>query len=374
MLTEQSGDRTILASMSQRISQPKRANGRVVLPRLRSGPNGLPAYEVRAIQRARILDAMAEVAGERGVALATVASVIARARISRRTFYQQFRDRHDCLLGLFDDTVQRAEAAMGDAGAAEGAWADGIRASLQALLAFIDEEPQLCGLCLAQWLSGEHPPLRERREWLMGVMASAVDAGRGAGAESPALTAEAVVGAVISIVHSRLQAEPPTPVSALLPALMAVIVLPYLGAAAARRELARPLPPARPRSSARERSTAPELLAQLNTRITYRTLCVISLVGAQPGLSNREVAEAAGVTDPGQISRLLSRLRGLELMENRGPGRSAGGQNSWVLTDSGEELWRASGLAGEPAQTGRRCPPSATALASSAPRNGVSAK
>jgi hypothetical protein len=51
--------------------------------------------------------------------------------------------------------------------------------------------------------------------------------------------------------------------------------------------------------------------------------------------SNREVAERAGITDQGQISKLLRRLEGHSLIENTGVGHSKGGANAWGLTVQG---------------------------------------
>jgi predicted DNA-binding protein (UPF0251 family) len=78
-------------------------------------------------------------------------------------------------------------------------------------------------------------------------------------------------------------------------------------------------------------------------RRTYRTLRVIQAVGELgargSGASNREVAEYAGITDSGQIARVLARLEGLGLIENSvlWPGR--GEPNSWTLTAWGEAVW-----------------------------------
>ena len=40
-------------------------------------------------------------------------------------------------------------------------------------------------------------------------------------------------------------------------------------------------------------------------RLTYRTVRVLGAVGEHPGASNREIAERAGISDQGQISKLL---------------------------------------------------------------------
>jgi DNA-binding MarR family transcriptional regulator len=126
----------------------------------------------------------------------------------------------------------------------------------------------------------------------------------------------------------------------LLNSLMGVIVLPYLGSDAAARELAYPQPSV-PRV---RRSTNPDrldLLAGLSMRVTYRTLLVLRAVSETPGVSNRGVGDAAGVTDQGQISKLLSRLQKLGLVKNATPGQPSGGPNEWHLTSRGEEMQQA---------------------------------
>jgi len=75
-------------------------------------------------------------------------------------------------------------------------------------------------------------------------------------------------------------------------------------------------------------------------RLTYRTMRVLSAIAAEPGLSNARVSERAGVTDQGQISKLLSRLAGLQLIENTGQGQRNGAVNAWQLTDRGEAIER----------------------------------
>src|SRR5277367_981414 len=87
-------------------------------------------------------------------------------------------------------------------------------------------------------------------------------------------------------------------------------------------------------------------LQKLSVRRTYRTWQVLAaisdLTSVRPsaGPSNREVAEAAGIKDEGQASRLLKRLERGELIENTGVGHTKGGSNAWGLTARGEEVLR----------------------------------
>jgi AcrR family transcriptional regulator len=77
-------------------------------------PARLTREEVAASQRGRLLLAMAEVAAEKGYANTVVADVIARAGVSRRTFYEQFSDKQECFLAAYDGCVDALESLLVD--------------------------------------------------------------------------------------------------------------------------------------------------------------------------------------------------------------------------------------------------------------------
>lgn len=79
-------------------------------------------------------------------------------------------------------------------------------------------------------------------------------------------------------------------------------------------------------------------------RLTYRTMCALAVIAAQPGLSNSEISELIGISDQGQISKLLARLARHGLIENTGQGQSRGLSNAWRLTPDGGQLERRIGL------------------------------
>ena len=73
-------------------------------------------------------------------------------------------------------------------------------------------------------------------------------------------------------------------------------------------------------------------------RLTYRTARVLQGVQEHPGASNREIADSAGISDPGQVSKLLRRLERLGLLENHGLGHAQGEPNEWKLTPLGGQV------------------------------------
>ena len=322
---------------------------------------------VAEIQRTRLIAALVEVAAERGVADLTVANVVARVGVSRRTFYELFEGREDCFLAAFDLAVERAAQRVLPAYDTPGAWRERIRAGLGALLEFLEDEPGLAGLCVVDAL-GAGPRAIARRAQVVNALIDAVHEGHREtkGSVHPTrLTAEGVVGAILAVLHARLTSgpawgssrgqgslrgqSPPPGVGApsivdLLGPLMGMIVLPYQGQAAAAREASRPAP-------ARRQTVHPhsDPLRTLDIRLTYRTVRVLLAIAGRPGVSNRQVADAAGVVDQGQISKLLARLERRGLIRNEGAGPASGEPNAWSLTPKGEEMERTIGRQAVPA-------------------------
>jgi AcrR family transcriptional regulator len=282
-----------------------------------------------------MLAAMAEVASEMGAENVTVALVVGRAGVSRRTFYEIFEDCDDCFLAAFDDAVARTSAFVLPAYHSGGDWRERIRAALTALLSFFDDNPFVGRFLVVESLSAGRRPL-ERRSRALSDLVAAVDGGRSEAKSSvkvASLAAEGVVGAVFSVIHARLLEGSGSLVELVNP-LMSMIVLPYFGPVAANKELERSVA----KSAPPNRIKSPNLLKGLEMRLTYRTARVLVAVACNPGSSNRVIGEASGIGDQGQISKLLGRLKKLGLVENGGIGSARGEPNAWMLTEQGEEV------------------------------------
>jgi AcrR family transcriptional regulator len=335
------GARTLGARDAQGARNTQRARGkraRAAGEAARGGETtGVGREKVSEIQRARMLTAMMEVAGERGAGNATVAHVVARSGVSRRTFYEMFADREDCLTEAFEVAVSRAGECVIPAFEAARGWQGRLRAAVAALLLFVDEEPDMGRLLIVEALGGGPRVLAQRGELLERLVAI-VDEGRAlAKTQPPPLTAEGVLGGAFALIHTRMLQRDPAPLTDLLGPLMGLIVGPYLGPSAARKEIERPAPTFD--HAARREHRDP--LRGLEMRLTYRTVRVLVAVGAYPGASNRQIADAAGVEDQGQISKLLRRLESLGLVLNTGQGHSKGEPNRWTLTQRGTEVEQA---------------------------------
>lgn len=298
---------------------------------------------------------MVQVAAELGYPGAAVAPVVARAGVSRRTFYELFDGREDCFLAAFEWTVDQLRGEIAQAYSSQGSWREGARQALAALLALLDSEPELARVGVVEALGAGQVVLQRRAEVLDELIALlAVEAPKPRGVvELPLLTAEGVVGAVLSIVHTRLVypehntagRRPPSRTSArdagslsgLHGHLMALIVLPYLGRRAAREESNRPAPDVSARQTARRGGDGRRLLERLDMRLTYRTMRCLTFIRENPGASNREIASGAEIPDEGQTSKLLGRLEKLDLIANSRP-HGPGFPNRWTVTPHGEQV------------------------------------
>jgi DNA-binding MarR family transcriptional regulator len=214
-------------------------------------------------------------------------------------------------------------------------------------LEFLDEEPAMGALCVVDGLAAGQVVL-ERRARVVQRLVDVVQAGArvppvagsgtasGSSARPARLVAEGTVGVVLAVLHARMLSASAKPLIALLNPLMAIVVLPYLGPAAAEREQQHPIVkrrrPARP---------AGDPLRDLDMRLTYRTVRVLLALAERPAASGREVADAAGVSDQGQISKQLWRLEHLGLVANSAPSSSRGEPNAWTLTPRGQDVAQA---------------------------------
>ena len=302
-------------------------------PVARSGD--LERHAVSELQRARLIAAACRASAESGGASVTVGQIIGHAGVSRRTFYDAFANAEDCLAATVGDALALADERVRVAVAGRESWRESVRRGLLALLALLEEEPALARMLIVESARGG-PLVQARRVEACKQLAAAIDRGRrerGTRGAPPPLSAEGVVGAALAIVHRRMLEQPDEALVVLANPLMSLLVLPYLGPDAARAELRRAPPKRRPPAAA-PTSRPPGL----PMRVTYRTARVLSAIGGEPGASNRQVASAAGVSDQGQISKLLARLQRLGLIRNDGEGQPQGVPNAWRLTPAGEEL------------------------------------
>src|SRR6202035_4915675 len=112
----------------------------------------------------------------RGVGKVSVAHVVARSGVSRRTFYEIFEDREDCFLAAFDEAVGRVGAVVLPAYGQGGSCQARARAALSALLEFLQEDPGTGCLVIVESLAAG-PKALEHRTRVLNRVIVAIDEG-----------------------------------------------------------------------------------------------------------------------------------------------------------------------------------------------------
>lgn len=299
--------------------------------------------QVSEIQRSRLLVAAVGALDQFGYDGASVARITTRAGISRRTFYELFENREQCVLAVLESAIALFSSEVAATDLEDAPWQERVRSGLWVMLSLLDREPALARVCVVETQRAGQG-VSEFRRAILDRLAELVDRGAKESAPSMApgpLTAQGVVGGVFSIVHEHLSDRTQTVnLRSLLGELMAMIVLPYKGPKSARREQERSAPAPVPAiEEGAQASDSYDRLAQIPMRLTYRTVRVLRDVGEHPGSSNRQIARRAGIEDQGQMSKLLARLQRIGLLSNQADNAIARGEaNAWSLTPTGEQI------------------------------------
>jgi AcrR family transcriptional regulator len=102
----------------------------------------LPAEQVRASQRERLLRGMLECVAQQGYEATTVPQVVAAARVSRNAFYEFFSDKADCFLAACDQEADELLASLLAQDEASS-WIEAVRTGTRLYLRWWQDRPAL---------------------------------------------------------------------------------------------------------------------------------------------------------------------------------------------------------------------------------------
>lgn len=111
---------------------------------------GTPVEIVRQGQRQRILDAMIECSAEKTYAATTISDIVARARISRTTFYKHFDDKRACFDAAVGYCIAELQQVAAEAHLPDDPPGDAVRKATTAVVEALTARPGL-----AQLLTGD---------------------------------------------------------------------------------------------------------------------------------------------------------------------------------------------------------------------------
>lgn len=101
-------------------------------------------------QRRRIIDAIIDSCAEKTYAATTISDIVARAHISRTTFYKHFDDKRACFDAAIDHCIEQLQEVAATAHSPEDEPGDAVRRSAAAVLEALAARPGL-----AQLLTGD---------------------------------------------------------------------------------------------------------------------------------------------------------------------------------------------------------------------------
>lgn len=209
------------------------------LRRLPPGRHSVPPEEVARQQRLRLMAGMLDAVGEQGYVATSVADVLSRAGVSRRTFYEHFSDKEDCFLQAFDHVAAICREAVRDAFNAEDDWRRALRSGLDVFLRTAAANPRFTRACLVEILAVGHEGLR-RRDAAIEPFQRFFEIGRREAPEGvaiPATVTETLVGGVLEMVSARVMRDEAHELPELLDTLVYWSLVPFVGPVEAANEL-----------------------------------------------------------------------------------------------------------------------------------------
>ena len=100
-------------------------------------------FTVNREHRSRLLDGMAHAVSRKGYGDTTIADIVAQAGVSRRTFYEHFTSKAECLVALYGAASHNALKVLRDAIDPAHGWQARVETALRAYLGCMAASPVL---------------------------------------------------------------------------------------------------------------------------------------------------------------------------------------------------------------------------------------
>lgn len=188
--------------------------------------------------RERIMVAMAESCAERGFTATRIADVCGPARVSRATFYELFEDKEDCYYAAMELALATAMERVVAAYSADKPWATQVRDAAAAFLDLLASRPTFARMALV-----EAPSSGDRAFELYAsgkrVLQSLLERGRDDPVEEvaiPSSAGRAALSAAESLIVGQILAGNTARLRELLPDVVYITTVPYLGQEEALRQ------------------------------------------------------------------------------------------------------------------------------------------
>ncbi len=163
--------------------------------------------------RSRLLEGMARAVAVKGYGDATIADIVREAGVSRRTFYEHFASKPQCLVALYEASSHNALKLLQGALAPSQPWQAQVEQALGAYLGCMADNPLLMRTLFIEILHLGFDGLAARRrvnEELAGFILGVVNAGmQGAGGRAPLSRgmAMAIVGGINELILEYIERD-----------------------------------------------------------------------------------------------------------------------------------------------------------------------
>jgi len=199
------------------------------LRRPRSRPSGAAAGPNGYDQAERILRALAAVVAEKGYQAMTVGDIASRASISLSTFYANFPDKEEAMLAAIDSGSAQMLATTLPAFRRAGDWPQAVRSAIGSMFAFAAAEPEYTTLGAVDIYAAGKRALAQRDQVIEGMQAL-LNAGYERNPSVPPVAAEAIGGAIYSLIYDQIKRSGAEAMSEIAPLATFVILAPFIGA------------------------------------------------------------------------------------------------------------------------------------------------
>jgi AcrR family transcriptional regulator len=192
---------------------------------------GLPRNVEGLSQHERLLWSMVRVIAEKGYDGVTVGDVVARAGVSRTTFYDEFANKDECLFAAYDRVIDELIAYVGDAFLSDRDWPERIRDGLDALLRALAAEPDVAQMAAVEFPAAG-PQAHQRYRDALERFLPFLEEGRtytGRGDELPAGIELMAVGGAEVIIFDEVVGGRVSKLPAMLPEIVFAVLVPFLG-------------------------------------------------------------------------------------------------------------------------------------------------
>jgi AcrR family transcriptional regulator len=180
----------------------------------------------------RVLRALAAVVAEKGYPDTTVAEIVERASTSQRTFYEHFDNKEDAIVAALDSGSAHMLAAALPAFRRAPDWPHAVHDTQEAMFAFGAEEPEYARLGGVEMYAAGKRAL-DQREVVTEGMEGLLAPGYELKPDTPPIAAEAIGGALYSLLYDHVNKKGPETLPDLVPTLVYVTLAPFLGGEAA---------------------------------------------------------------------------------------------------------------------------------------------